>query len=91
MKLRFTVRDNGVGMSEDFLEHLYDPFSQEHSQLSGIVKGMGLGLPIVKNLVDAMGGTITVQSKLNEGMNAHLSKPIDPPLLYAALEKYIRR
>ena len=87
----FTVRDNGVGMSEDFLEHLYDPFSQEHSQLSGIVKGTGLGLPIVKNLVDAMGGTITVQSKLNAGMNAHLSKPIDPPLLYAALEKYIRR
>lgn len=55
--LRFTVRDSGVGMSEGFLDHLYAPFSQEHSQLSGNIKGTGLGLPIVKSLIDAMGGT----------------------------------
>ncbi len=65
--MRFTVRDTGIGMSEDFLKHLYDPFSQEHSQLSGYTKGTGLGLPIVKSLVDAMGGTIDVESELGRG------------------------
>lgn len=65
--MRFYVRDNGVGMSEEFLEHIYDPFSQEHSKLSNSSKGTGLGLPIVKSLVEAMGGTISVKSKLGEG------------------------
>ena len=61
--MRFYVRDNGVGMSEEFLQHIYDPFSQEHSKLSNNSKG----LPIVKSLVEAMGGTISVKSKLGEG------------------------
>lgn len=65
--IRFLVRDNGIGMSEEFLKHLYDPFSQEKSKLSSQTKGTGLGLAIVKNLVDAMDGTITVKSKLGEG------------------------
>lgn len=65
--MRFYVRDNGVGMSEEFLEHIYDPFSKEHSKLSNSSKGTGLGLPIVKSLVEAMGGTISVKSKLGEG------------------------
>lgn len=65
--MRFYVRDNGVGMSEEFLQHIYDPFSQEHSKLSNNSKGTGLGLPIVKSLVEAMGGTISVKSKLGEG------------------------
>lgn len=41
--LRFYVRDNGIGMSEDFLKHLYDPFSQERSKLNNTTKGTGLG------------------------------------------------
>ena len=61
------MRDNGIGMSEEFLEHLYDPFSQEKSELTAQTIGTGLGLPIVKSLVDAMGGTISVKSKLGEG------------------------
>ena len=65
--LRFYVRDNGVGMSEGFLAHIYDPFSQEHSRLSDQTKGTGLGLPIVKSLVDAMGGTISVSSTPDVG------------------------
>ena len=65
--LRFTVRDNGSGMSPDFLPHMYDPFSQERSRLNDSSKGTGLGLPIVKSLVDAMGGTISVTSELNKG------------------------
>ncbi len=65
--IRFYVRDNGIGMSEDFLEHLYDPFSQERSKLGSSQKGTGLGLPIVKSLVDAMDGNISVKSELGKG------------------------
>lgn len=65
--MRFRVRDNGIGMSEEFLPHLYDPFSQERTELGDKVKGTGLGLPIVKSLVDIMGGTITVHSQLGKG------------------------
>ena len=65
--IRYHIKDNGIGMSEEFQEHLYDPFSQERSQLGDKSKGTGLGLPIVKSLVDAMGGTITVKSQLGKG------------------------
>ena len=87
--MRFIVRDNGVGMSEDFLKHLYDPFSQEHSQLSDNVKGTGLGLPIVKSLVDAMGGTISVKSKLNEGteFTIEMRAPLAEPVAEVPVEK----
>lgn len=65
--MRFRIRDTGVGMSEEFLKHMYDPFSQETSALGNKSKGTGLGLSIVKSLVDAMQGTISVQSKLGQG------------------------
>lgn len=65
--LRFFVRDTGVGMSEEFQKHMYDPFTQERSGLGDRSRGTGLGLPIVKSLVDAMGGTISVKSQLGKG------------------------
>ncbi len=65
--LRFYVRDTGVGMSEEFLKYMYDPFTQERSGLGDKSRGTGLGLPIVKSLVDAMGGTISVKSQLGRG------------------------
>ena len=65
--IRFYIRDNGIGMSEEFQKHLYDPFIQEKSELGAKTRGTGLGLPIVKNLVDAMNGTIEVKSKLGKG------------------------
>ena len=65
--LRMTVRDNGIGMSQEFLKHIYDPFSQEHTRSVGTAVGTGLGLPIVKSLVDAMEGTISVRTALGEG------------------------
>ena len=65
--LCFYVRDNGIGMSEEFLKHLYDPFVQERSVIGDKIRGTGLGLPIVKSLVDAMDGTIEVKSKLGKG------------------------
>ncbi len=67
MGVRFIVRDNGIGMSPEFMEHMYDPFSQERSRLGDCSRGTGLGLPIVKSLVDAMNGRITVVSQLGKG------------------------
>lgn len=65
--LHFIIRDTGIGMSPEFMGHMYDPFSQERSKLSDSSTGTGLGLPIVKSLVDAMGGTISVSSEPNIG------------------------
>ena len=65
--LRFSVSDTGTGISEDFLSKLFLPFEQEDSAISQRFGGTGLGLSITKNLVTLMGGTIQVQSKLNEG------------------------
>lgn len=65
--IRFHVRYNGIGMSADFIPHMYDPFSQERSQMGDKTNGTGLGLPIVKSLVDIMGGTISVKSAPGRG------------------------
>ncbi len=77
LKILFIVRDNGIGMSEEFLEHLYEPFAREHSALNSNVGGTGLGLPIVKRLVSAMGGEITVKSKLGEGTEFKVTFYVD--------------
>ncbi|MDO5378951.1 MAG: response regulator, partial [Clostridia bacterium] len=66
-RLRFVIRDNGIGMSEAFCQTLFEPFTREaNSTVSGI-PGTGLGMAITKNLVDLMGGTIAVESRLGEG------------------------
>ena len=65
--IRAYVRDNGIGMSEEFQKHMYDPFTQESSQMGNRERGTGLGLPIVKSLIDMMGGTISVKSELGKG------------------------
>lgn len=65
--LRYIIKDNGIGMSEEFLKHLFEPFSQEATDDDDKTRGTGLGLPIVKSLVDAMKGTITVKSEPDKG------------------------
>ncbi len=77
LKILFIVRDNGIGMSEEFLKHLYEPFAREHSALNSNVSGTGLGLPIVKSLVSAMGGEINVKSKLGEGTEFDVTFYVD--------------
>lgn len=67
MGLRFIVKDTGIGMSPEYIPHMYDPFSQERAKLNNSTKGTGLGLPIVKSLVDAMGGSISVKSEVGVG------------------------
>lgn len=66
-KCRFIVSDTGVGMSEEFQPRMFNPFEQEHAMSQTGAMGTGLGLSIAKRLVDVMGGTIAVKSKVNEG------------------------
>ena len=74
---RFTVQDTGIGMSEEFQRHIYEPFMQEHEALRSELKGTGLGLAIAKELVDLMGGTITVNSTLGEGTTFVIELPLE--------------
>ena len=64
---RISVRDNGIGISEEFQKHIFESFSRECSSTVSGIDGTGLGMGIVKKLVDQMHGTIEVQSKLGEG------------------------
>ncbi len=64
---RLTVRDNGVGISQDFLSKIYEPFSQERNEQTAGIGGSGLGLSIVKRLIDLMHGRIEVKSRLGKG------------------------
>lgn len=61
------VKDTGIGMSKDFIEHIFEPFERERNATASGVQGTGLGLAITKNIVDAMGGTITVESEQGKG------------------------
>ena len=65
--LRFTVKDTGIGISEEFLPHLFDSFSQEDSSSTNKYGSSGLGLAITKNIVEMMNGNIDVRSKKGEG------------------------
>ena len=67
VKIQTQVKDTGIGMSEDFIPTLFDSFSREYNTTIGKVSGTGLGMSIVKNLVDMMDGEICVKSKLGEG------------------------
>ena len=67
MRLRFTVSDTGTGMSGKFLDRLFVPFEQENLGAGQTLGGTGLGMPITKNLVTLMGGTITVKSEVGKG------------------------
>ena len=65
--LRFVVKDNGIGMSEEFQKIIFNPFSREISSVTNTVQGTGLGMAITKNLVDLMGGIIHLESAPGKG------------------------
>ncbi len=63
----FRVRDTGIGMSQEFLKHVFEPFEREQTSTVSGIQGTGLGLAITKNIVDLMGGQITVESEMGRG------------------------
>ncbi len=63
----FIVKDNGMGMTKEFLNHLFEPFEREATTTRTGIEGTGLGMAITKNIVDMMGGTITVESEKGKG------------------------
>ncbi len=63
----FSVKDNGIGMSEEFQEHIFDAFTREQTVTKSGIQGTGLGMAISKNIVNMMGGTITVNSEVGKG------------------------
>ena len=67
MKVKSEIKDTGIGMSKEYLPTLFEPFSRERNTTTGRVRGTGLGMPIVKKMVDLMGGSIEVESELGKG------------------------
>ncbi len=63
----FTIRDKGIGMSPEFVEHIFEPFERELSTTKAGIQGTGLGMAITKNIVDMMGGQISVKSEKGQG------------------------
>ena len=93
----FTFEDNGIGMSEDYISHIFEPFTRAEDGKVSKIQGTGLGMPIAKNIVNMMGGDIKVQSQLGRGSTfvvtiylelqdqeeANYEKFIDLPVLVA--------
>ena len=75
-KYQLEVADTGIGMSEEFQSHLFEPFAREETFTSRQVTGTGLGMPIVKTLVQQMSGEMTVKSKLGEGTTITVTLPL---------------
>lgn len=76
VKFEFIVSDTGIGMSEEFAEHIFEPFTQEHAENRSSYQGTGLGMSIVKNLINKMKGTITFETKQGEGTTFTITLPV---------------
>ncbi len=70
------VEDTGIGIGEDFKEHIFEPFTQEHQDARTNYNGVGLGMSIVKKLVDQMKGTVAVDSQIGKGSVIKITLPI---------------
>lgn len=73
----YTIADNGIGMSEQFQRHLYEPFSREEQRVEGASSGTGLGAPIAKQLVELMGGSMSFTSTLGQGTTFTIRLPFE--------------
>jgi signal transduction histidine kinase len=76
----FSICDQGSGIASEYLESIFDPFTQIENSTQNAIKGTGLGLAIVKEMVQAHGGHIWVESKLAEGSCFYFTLPLDEPL-----------
>ncbi|MCI8306884.1 MAG: transporter substrate-binding domain-containing protein [Lachnospiraceae bacterium] len=78
---QFRVKDNGIGMSKEFLKHIFEPFEREHTSTISGIQGTGLGLTITKNIIDMMQGSVTVESEEGKGTEFIVSfrfRTVDP-------------
>ena len=74
---RWTITDTGIGMSEEFLQHIFEPFVQEREDARSVYQGIGLGMAIVEGMVRKMGGTIEVKSKEGSGSTFVITIPFE--------------
>ncbi len=72
----FIIKDNGIGMSKEFVEHIFEPFERESTATRSNIQGAGLGMAITKNIVDMMGGEITVESQVGVGSTFTVKLPL---------------
>ena len=87
---QFIIRDTGIGMSEEFREHIFEAFTREETSTVSGVQGTGLGMAITKNIVDMMGGTVTVNSEEGKGSEFIVSltfKLSGDPVTYEKIEQ----
>lgn len=87
-----SVKDTGIGMSEEYLPHVFDVFSRERNSTVSKIQGTGLGLAITKNIVEMMGGTIRVESELGKGSQFTVSIPmklVDETVVSPAIEQLL--
>ena len=86
----FRVRDTGIGMSDEFQKHIFEPFTREETSTVSGIQGTGLGMAITKNIVDMMGGTINVVSELSRGTTFTVAidcKIAGEPIVYERVEE----
>ena len=74
---RWVIKDTGIGMSKEFLQHIFEPFAQEKDDARSVYQGTGLGMAIVKNLIDEMKGTISVASEEGTGSTFVITIPLE--------------
>ena len=77
VRYRWIISDTGIGMSKEFLRHIFEPFAQEHTDARSVYNGTGLGMAIVKSLIDEMHGTIAVDSTVGEGSVFTIELPFE--------------
>ena len=88
----FKIRDNGIGMSEEFQAHVFDSFSRERTSTQSGIKGTGLGMAITRNIVDMMGGTISLTSKKGKGTEFVVTlnfKTLDKATVYGPITELV--
>lgn len=72
----FVIRDTGIGMSEDFISHIFEPFERERNSTISKIQGTGLGMAITRNIIDMMNGTINITSRVGEGTEVVVCLPM---------------
>ncbi len=72
----FVIKDNGIGMSREFVEHIFEPFERETTATRSGIQGAGLGMAITKSIIDMMGGEITVESEVGKGSTFTVKLPL---------------